>query len=331
MFTKNDFDILDKINDGPFWETYVVKTTGHTKTIKKFFEIRVMQKQKVVNFEEEVRVVKEVFERSRLRHIYICNIVDVFQDYDNCYLVGDLPCGGYLYFYLRRCGVFSDEISRFFIAQIISAVQYLHKRKIIYRFLSPENIMITGNGHIKLRMDFMNKIGMIQEKFEENIAYVPVDYLREGKLTNASDYWSIGLILYEFLFGRTPFDGRNPQETLENIMQKRVAFPKFVDPKAENLLIRLLDKYDFRRLGFDKKDRMLIREHPFFEDLNWEGIEANKIDSPLFLEPIRMFEKPGKKMDVLFRSNHKEGHVDGYGALFSCFGKNEKITHSEDI
>lgn len=322
MFQKNDFSILQKIKEGPFWQTFIAKT--ETKNDKKsvYFEVRVMRKSKVIEYGEEKRILDELKERKRMCNPYIQCVYSNFQDYDNCFLVSEFSSAGYLYYFLKEKGTFPLDISRFFITEIILAIQYLHKNKMLYCLLSPENIMVSCTGHVKLRFDFKNKIGFTEKQYKNTINYIPVDYLKEERLSPASDYWSIGIVLYEFLYGFSPFDGRTYEECVYNMQNKRLVFPTKISEEVEDLLTRLLDRYNFRRLGAKKKDRYLIRQHKFFDGIDWASFKTGKVDSPFYYGDFKPSDDNLINMEDAFPENHKKNNKDdGYGEIFSPFGK----------
>jgi p70 ribosomal S6 kinase/protein kinase X len=254
-------------------------------------------------------------------------MVCTFQDYDYLYFVSELPKGGFFYYYLRSAKTFPKDITRFYLAEILLGIQYLHTKGYLYRLLSPDTIMITAEGHIKLKFDFLNSIGMIEREYRRSIEYIPIDFVRKNEMFIESDYWSMGNLLYEMLVGHTPFKAKTYEETVQKMLNQPVSYPPHIDEETRDLLSRLLDKYYFRRLGHEPEDRYLLRSHPFFAGINWVSISARKIRPPLLIGENALGGKAsGVLLEELFKVDHRKGPEDGYGSIFRYYGTTKDKT-----
>lgn len=311
MFIKKDFVVLQPLGSGIFYKNYV------TKVKKKFYETRTMKKAQIINLFLQDLVLHE---KSKPRHNYLVNTVFTFQDYDTLFLVSELPQCGYLYYYLRKYKVFGKKTASFFIAQIITAIRFLHSKNYIYRMLSPDNIMITSTGNIKLRFDFCNMLGMTEIEYRKNIEYIPIDYYKE-EITKVSDYWSIGIILYEFVYGYTPFNDNNWENILNNVKTKKIVYKE--NDESTPLLKGLLERFTFRRIGNNEKDIKKIKKMEFFDMVNWQEIESGNCVSPFKNYKPVDFSGKGKELTVMFDSDLKKREGDGYGSTFNAYSQPE--------
>ncbi|KAM0687660.1 hypothetical protein COBT_001092 [Conglomerata obtusa] len=320
MLSKKDIVILQPLTNGLFFKNYVIKVKN------RFYETRCMKKSQIINLNLQDLIMHE---KRRPRHRYIHNVVCTMQDYDTLFLVTDLPQCGYLYYYLRKYKTFSKKVCVFFAAQIICAFQYLHSKNIIYKLLSPDNIMITADGNIKLRFDFCNMLGLTEEEYVKNVEYIPIDYYKDG-ITKSSDYWALGVVLFEFLYGQTPFKDESWEKCLMNVKNRKIDFRG--DEDTQNLLRGLLERHDFKRIGSRTKDRKKIRKMMFFKGIVWDDIENGNISSPFINHKPVIFNCKGKKMCELYESDLQKREGDGYGATFFGYEKIESdIDHHMDL
>uniref|UniRef100_H2Y5U9 Protein kinase domain-containing protein n=1 Tax=Ciona savignyi TaxID=51511 RepID=H2Y5U9_CIOSA len=207
-----------------------------------------------------------------------------FQTTDKLYFVLDYVNGGELFFHLQRERTFTESRARFYAAEIASAVGYMHSLEIIYRDLKPENILLDSEGHVILT-DF----GLCKEGIKTNQTtttfcgtpeYLAPEVLKKQPYTKAVDWWCLGAVLYEMLYGLPPFYSRDTHEMYENILYKPLKLRPTVSSAARNILELLLQKKPQLRLGSGEKDLNEIKEHAFFASLNWVELESKRIQPP---------------------------------------------------
>ncbi|KAM0676301.1 cytochrome c oxidase subunit 1 [Gurleya vavrai] len=304
MLYKKDIFVLQPLSTNVFYKNYVAQFK------KIFYELRMMKKSQIVNLGIQDIV---MYEKKRPRHRYLVNTVSTLQDYDTLYHLTDLPRCGYLFYYLRKYKTFTKKISTYFTAQILLAIQYLHSKNFLYRLLSPDSIMITEKGNVKLRFDFCNMLGLTEDDYKRNIEYIPVDFYKEG-ISKASDYWSIGVILFEMLNGYSPFKEESFEKSLCAVKSKRVEISG--DEDTRNLIKGLLERHSFKRIGYKNKDEKRIRKMPFFKNIDWDALENGEIESPFMgYKPVNFNEK-GKTLHESFQTDMNKREGDGYGSTF---------------
>ncbi|KAF7684370.1 cAMP-dependent protein kinase, catalytic subunit-like [Astathelohania contejeani] len=329
MFDVTDIQVLEQVETGVFWDNHIVCFTLFTENKTFYYNMRTASKQTVVDHDEMNACKEEWDTRLKLKCPFIVKFLTSFQDMDYIYYVTELCKGGYFYQYLRDAKYFSKDIVRFYFAEIVLGIQYLHRKGYMYRLLAPNNIMLCEKGHIKLKYDFLNALGLSEEDYLSKIEYIPIDYIRTEKIDYVSDYWSMGIILYEMLVGRTPFHGRSHRETIQNILNAKLVFPDHVDNVSRDLISKLLERDPAKRLGAKPNDKYVLREHKFFEGMYWNNIYERTIPAPIRVPPFKWYGiKEGRTIRDVFPYRLKSRIVDGFGKTFRYYGtSNDSIEY----
>nr|AML76691.1 putative LOV domain-containing protein [Philoxerus vermicularis] len=287
-----------------------------------YFAMKSMDKNAMLNRNKVHRACAEREILDKLDHPFLPALYASFQTKTHICLITDYCPGGELFLLLDRQPkkVLKEEAARFYAAEVIVALEYLHCQGIIYRDLKPENILIQSNGHIALT-DFdlscltscmpQLLIREIREKKRQHKAmqapiflaepmrasnsfvgteeYIAPEIIGGTGHTSAVDWWALGILLYEMLYGYTPFRGKTRQRTFSNVLQKNPKFPasKQVSIQAKQLIYRLLQKDPKNRLGsFEGANE--IKRHPFFRGINWALVRCQnppELEVPFSTDP----------------------------------------------
>eukprot|EP00850_Spirogloea_muscicola_P007733 SM000040S14745 [mRNA] locus=s40:2849:8018:- [translate_table: standard] len=215
----------------------------------------------------------------------------------------------------------------FFASEVLTALEYLHCQGVVYRDLKPENVLLTDDGHVLLtdfdlsllasanpmvlrrgggakkkkskrpseedKPDFIAEPVVTSNSFVGTEEYIAPEIINGGGHSSAVDWWAFGIFLYEMIYGKTPFRGRNRQRTFTNILMKELIFPSTpqVSLGARQLVKALLTRDPAERLGA-RAGAAEIKAHPFFADLNWPLIRCKassaRLDAPLVEVPVKM-------------------------------------------
>uniref|UniRef100_A0A287D5Z6 non-specific serine/threonine protein kinase n=1 Tax=Ictidomys tridecemlineatus TaxID=43179 RepID=A0A287D5Z6_ICTTR len=213
--TMNDFDYLKLLGKGTFGKVILVRE----KATGRYYAMKILR--------------KEVIIAKALKY--------AFQTHDRLCFVMEYANGGELFFHLSRERVFTEERARFYGAEIVSALEYLHSRDVVYR-------------DIKV--------------LEDN------DYGR------AVDWWGLGVVMYEMMCGRLPFYNQDHERLFELILMEEIRFPRTLGPEAKSLLAGLLKKDPKQRLGGGPSDAKEVMEHRFFLSINWQDVVQKKLLPP---------------------------------------------------
>lgn len=278
--SPSDFEFLKVIGKGSFGQVLLAKR----KEDGTIYAVKVLKKAHIMKRNEAKHIMSE-------RNVLLKNIVHPFlvalhysfQTKDKLYFVLDYVNGGELFFHLQRERCFAEPRARFYAAEISSALGYLHSLNIIYRDLKPENILLESQGHIVLT-DF----GLCKENVEGlgttstfcgTPEYLAPEVLRKQPYDRTVDWWCMGAVLYEMLYGLPPFYSRDTSEMYDHILHKPLKLRGNISAPAKNILEGLLQKEKAVRLGV-QNDFQDIKTHPFFAAINWTHLDEKKIKPP---------------------------------------------------
>lgn len=287
-----DFNFGRTLGEGSY---STVMAATDRQTLKEY-AIKVLDKRHIIK-EKKVKYVnieKDTLNRLT-EHPGIVRLYYTFQDERSLYFVLDVASNGELLGVLKRMGTFDEECSKFYAAQILDAVHYMHSRGVIHRDLKPENVLLDDNMHVKITDFGTAKIldpprrtpregtnssdsppggfagGSLDgievdraNSFVGTAEYVSPELLTNKNACKASDLWALGCIIYQLLAGRPPFKAANEYQTFQKIVNLEYEFPMGFPPVAKDLVERLLVLDPARRLSIDH-----VKSHPFFNGIVW--------------------------------------------------------------
>ncbi|CCF32785.1 serine/threonine-protein kinase nrc-2 [Colletotrichum higginsianum] len=302
------FDKIKLIGKGDVGKVYLVRE----KKSSRLYAMKVLSKKEMIKRNKIKRALAEQEILATSNHPFIVTLYHSFQSEDYLYLCMEYCSGGEFFRALQtrpgKC--IPEEDARFYAAEVTAALEYLHLMGFIYRDLKPENILLHQSGHIMLsdfdlskQSDLGGKPTMIVGKtgtsttslhidtrscianfrtnsFVGTEEYIAPEVIKGSGHTSAVDWWTLGILIYEMLYGTTPFKGKNRNATFANILREDIPFPDHAGaPQLSNLcksLIRkLLIKDENRRLGA-KAGASDIKAHPFFKTTQWALIRHMK-------------------------------------------------------
>jgi aurora kinase len=262
VLTPRDFEVGATLGRGKFGRVFLARhiTTHYICALK------IISKAQCSNGHEETLIRREIEVHQNLAHKNILKLLSWFHDDESIYLVLEYAPGGNLYSRLRKQpkGRFDDHTVAQFVAQMAEALRYMHTKKIIHRDIKPENILLGLHNEIKLA-DFGYSVHS-ESGFRSTVCgtldylspEVAVMLLKPGKekdfYTKAVDQWSLGVLAYELLVGKPPFETKNMQATQKKIAKykgKGIKFPAYVAQAAEELIRELLNLDAEKRMSFD--------------------------------------------------------------------------------
>ncbi|KAK6926864.1 Protein kinase domain [Dillenia turbinata] len=268
-----------------------------------YFAMKAMDKNVMLNRNKVHRACAEREILDMLDHPFLPALYASFQTKTHICLITDYCPGGELFLLLdmQPTKVLKEDAVRFYAAEVVVALEYLHCQGIIYRDLKPENVLLQSSGHVSLT-DFdlscltstkpqllipttneKKKQSKTQQmpifvaepmrasnSFVGTEEYIAPEIITGAGHTSAVDWWAFGILLYEMLYGYTPFRGKTRQKTFSNILHKDLKFPGSVTVSlpAKQLMYRLLHRDPKNRLG-SREGANEIKQHPFFRGVNW--------------------------------------------------------------
>src|SRR5690349_15824934 len=270
-YGPEDFQILKLIGKGTFGQVYQVRK----KDTKRIYAMKVLQKKVIVQKKEVAHTVGErnILVRTAMTDSpFIVGLKFSFQTPTDLYLVTDYMSGGELFWHLQKEGRFDEKRAKFYIAELILALQHLHLHDIVYRDLKPENILLEANGHIALCDFGLSKANLTQDDTTNTFCgtteyLAPEVLLDEQGYTKMVDFWSLGVLVFEMCCGWSPFYAEDTQQMYKNIAFGKVRFPRdALSTEGRNFVKGLLNRNPKHRLGAQRDAQELI-EHPFFHDI----------------------------------------------------------------
>lgn len=286
-----DFEIRRVLGTGGFGKVFqVARRTGRNQG--NIFAMKVLKKAVIVRNKETREVEREINVHAKLerdvllavRHPFIVDLHYAFQQGGKVYLVMEYLAGGELFMQLQKERMLMEDKALFYLAQVLLAIEHLHKQGIIYRDLKPENIMLDREGHVKLT-DF----GCVKESASDEINYTfcgTVEYMapeilnRSGRHGKEVDWWSFGILTHDMLTGSPPFTGNNRKIITERVLKAKLQLKKYLTPNAKDILRKLLHKKIEERLGHGIEDAKAVKNHRFFSGINWDDVMSRKMKPP---------------------------------------------------
>ncbi|PTD12032.1 Serine/threonine-protein kinase SCH9 [Fusarium culmorum] len=284
QFGPQDFDILKLIGKGTFGQVYQVRK----KDTQRIYAMKVLQKKVIVQKKEVAHTVGErnILVRTAMSDSpFIVGLKFSFQTPSELYLVTDYMSGGELFWHLQKEGRFDEKRAKFYIAELILAIQHLHNNDIVYRDLKPENILLDANGHIALCDFGLSKANLTKNDTTNTFCgtteyLAPEVLLDESGYTKMVDFWSLGVLVFEMCCGWSPFYAEDTQQMYKNIAFGKVRFPRdTLSQEGRNFVKGLLNRNPKHRLGATD-DAEELKRHPFFGDVDWTLLTKKLITPP---------------------------------------------------
>ncbi|EAT42068.1 AAEL006330-PB [Aedes aegypti] len=293
--SEKDYDMLKLISNGAYGAVYLVK---HKQTRQRFAMKKINKNSLMLrNQVEQVFAERDIL--SFADNPFVVSMYCSFETKKHLCLVMEYVEGGDCATLLKNLGPLPCDMARFYFAETVLAVEYLHSYGIVHRDLKPDNLLITALGHIKLTDFGLSKMGLMSlatnlyegyldsetRQFSDKQVFGTPEYiapeviLRQG-YGKPVDWWSMGIILYEFLIGCVPFFGETPEELFAHTVNDDIEWPSNDDwpiqDEAKDLITALLQQNPRDRLGTGGAHE--VKEHYYFIGLDWNNLLRQKAE-----------------------------------------------------
>ncbi|PWW76849.1 hypothetical protein C7212DRAFT_190564 [Tuber magnatum] len=304
-----DFEIIKPISKGAFGSVYLSKkkSTGDYFAIKVLKKADMIAKNQVTNVRAERAIMMVQGESD-----FVAKLFWTFASKDYLYLVMEYLNGGDCAALIKVLSGLPEDWAQKYLAEVVLGVEHLHSRGIVHRDLKPDNLLIDQKGHLKLTDFGLSRMGLLgrQKRAQTQSSESTPDLLKQGPFARSrsvasssgqdemSDWWSLGCILFEFLYGYPPFHADAHDKVFENILDRRIDWPDpeddDVSDEAKHLMNRLMCTDPNLRLGANGAEE--VKKHPWFANLNWETLleeQPSFVPTPQDPEDTEYFDSRG--------------------------------------
>eukprot|EP00954_Amorphochlora_amoebiformis_P026507 1379687-Amorphochlora_amoeboformis.AAC.1 len=281
-----DFEFGDLLGEGSYAKVFLATS----KTTKKKYAAKIVDKAHVIKHKKVEAVMQEKKTLSICKHPSIVHLHCAFQDEHSFYFVLEFVPGGELFELIQRMGKLPKPVARFYGAEIINVLEYLHGKGILHRDLKPENLLLAEDRHLKLtdfgtagviHMSQSMKLSGMREKAMSCVGtaeYVSPEVLDGKKQTAACDLWSAACLIYQMITGKPPFRGASEYLIFQQILSAKFDFPADMPLDAKDLITKMLVVDPGKRLSIPE-----IKAHPFFSAIDWKNLVTSP--APTWKEP----------------------------------------------
>lgn len=255
-WTLEDFDIGRPLGKGKFGNVYLARE----KKSKFIVALKVLFKSQLQKNGVEHQLRREIEIQAHLRHDNILRLYGYFHDETRVYLILEYASRGELYKELQKHTRFDEPRAAKYIHDLSKALVYCHSMKVIHRDIKPENLLLGYYGELKIA-DFGWSVHAPSSRRATmcgTLDYLPPEMIANKKYDEKVDLWSLGILTYEFIVGKPPFESATTAETYQKISKVDLRFPSYISPPAKDIISKLLKKNPNDRLTLQG-----ILEHPW--------------------------------------------------------------------
>jgi cGMP-dependent protein kinase 1 len=302
----DDLIIVKKLGHGMFGNVFL---SVH-KSTKNLYALKTIDRKKIDNEKIQDSLILERKILMQLDHMLILKLIKTFKDTKRLYFLLEYVRGQDLFDVIRELGLVSNEDSKFYAACLVIILEHLHERDIVYRDLKPENVMVDEEGYPKL-IDF-GTAKIVQGRTYTMIGtphYMAPEVILGKGYGISADYWSLGIMIYEFACGGVPFGESESDSYLiyEKVLEAKITYPNYARPTTDMkiLIEQLLNKNSALRSGGSIKN---LKSHLWLKDVDWDGLMEKK-EKPPYVPVV-----PNLVWDVekVFKNPKNINHIISY-------------------
>ncbi|NXJ61806.1 PKN2 kinase, partial [Rostratula benghalensis] len=284
-----DFHCIAMLGRGHFGKVVLL---AQYKATGKLYAVKALKKKDIIRRDEidSLNCEKRIFEVvNSSDHPFLVNMFACFQTPHHACFVMEYTPGGDLMMRIHE-DVFSEHTARFYAACVVLGLQFLHEKKIVYRDLKLDNLLLDAEGFVKIADFGLCKEGIgfgdRTNTFCGTPEFLAPEVLTDISYTRAVDWWGLGVLIYEMLVGESPFPGDDEEEVFDSIVNDEVRYPRFLSSEALAIIRKLLQKCPEHRLGAGEKDAEEIKIQAFFKEIDWDALLARRLKPP-FVPTLR--------------------------------------------
>jgi serine/threonine protein kinase len=275
-----DFEIIKVLGSGAYGKVRMVrlKPTGG------IFAMKSLSKKKLADYGLVENTLAERDILMNASHPFLVSARYSFQTDTKVFMIMDYIQGGELLHRLKAESRFSEDATRLYTAELVLAVEYLHSINLVHRDLKPENVLFDEKGHCRIT-DF----GLAKSRMKENDTtttfcgtpeYMAPEMVQRKPYTNSIDWWAVGILVFEMLVGYPPFADSNLPRMYRMIVHAELAFPRDMSEVAQSFISGMCQKEASQRLGSGPRGVADIKDHPFFQGIDWTKVLSQSLPMP---------------------------------------------------
>ncbi|KAA3672395.1 protein kinase N [Paragonimus westermani] len=299
VLTMRDFRCIAVLGRGHFGK---VLLTQHKDN--QYYAVKALKKAEILyrNEVDTLLAEKRIFQIiTDAQHPFLINLIACFQTTEHVLFVMEYARGGDLMLHIQQ-DVFSEPRAVFYAGCVVLGIEFLHSRKIVYRDLKLDNLLLDSRGYLKMADFGLCKEGMgptdRTSTFCGTPEFLAPEILTERSYTRAVDWWGLGVLIFEMLVGepksnessppvdarlrtiQCPFPGESEEEIFENITTQEVRYPRYLSMEATVIMRRLMRRNVNQRLGSSSEDAAEVKRQPFFRNLDFAALLEQKLPPP---------------------------------------------------
>lgn len=297
--SRGEFQFLKTLGTGSFGRVILVRRQSD----QSHHAIKILQKRHIVKYKQLEHTYSEKSVLQCIDFPFLVNLECYFKDNSYIYYVLPYVGGGEMFTQIRRAHKFDESISRFYAAQVLLALEYLHACNVIYRDLKPENILLDAQGYLKITdFGFSKVIDARTWTFCGTPEYMAPEIILSKGYGKAVDWWSFGVLIYEMMAGFPPFFSKETIRVYEKIALGKFKFPAHFRDDARDLIQNLLQVDLSRRFGNLKAGCLDIKKHRWFNKIEWLKIFHKKVE-PAFVPVL------ANEVDTIYFDDYAESEL----------------------
>lgn len=270
----SDFEVFRTLGTGAFGRVVLVKYRRNAM----YYAMKILEKEKIVKTKQIDHTGNEKKILQSIKFPFVVSMDFFFKDNSYLYLIMQFVNGGEMFTHLRRMGRFDEELSKFYAAQVVLGLEYLHSCDLVYRDLKPENILIDDHGYLKITdFGFCKMIENRTWTLCGTPEYLAPELILSKGYGKSVDWWSFGVLIYEMNAGYPPFYSQEPMKIYEKIVAGKYKFANHFGDDLRDILKNILQTDLTRRYGNLKNGTMDIKRHKWFSNVEWIDIFYRRV------------------------------------------------------
>ncbi|XP_040011624.1 cGMP-dependent protein kinase 1 isoform X1 [Xiphias gladius] len=281
--TLSDFHIICTLAAGEFGHVDLVQVKTNIKCL---FAMRVLKKKLILSNGQREHILRELHILMEAHCPFLVRLHKTFRAPECLYILTEACLGGDLCSLLKDKGHLDECSSRFYTACVVEALTFLHRGGVIYRDVKPENVVLDEHGYAKLigsRCLKKVEVGKKTWTFCGTLGYMAPEIILNKGHSVSTDFWSLGVFVFELLSGGLPFSGSDPMKILTATIRgiDQIDFPKNISKSASSFIKKLCRSNPSERVGSLRNEAKDIQKHKWFEGFNWDGLCKRTLNPPV--------------------------------------------------